>query len=595
MLDGGERLSQAGEHSWLEFRTGRVPVLLIAPHGGRARDGAQSEAHHKVNDLYTDELTWELASRLQASAMINHGMDRNRLDCNRVPQLLESAPWMLSALAHHAEQLVNAHGRLAVLIIHGWNVIEPRVDFGIGVRLERGCLPPSDMDSVSAGPEFVRDLLLPLASQLADWGIIASFGLRYPAARKHNLLQAFTRRYRGSDVPALRQLSELACRGVIEAAQIELSVPLRWPGRLRANSLACVEAALAAWIERPDAGAGSGVNRAGFGARVLSASKPILSPPAKSQSRAFRYGMEFYDPAAKLGGFASFRFGRGLGRVSLLLLRGNREVVMFSTEARPRLTPKGLSLGGLDLILSERGFGLRFAGPAILVPDARACIRLERALACGRLFDVSLSLDACNQEQTSKVPFDELLRLPDQAALRSRFGSARGRISIGAAVYVINAPARVGFGPNYGEVNTGVGSVKHLWAHLNTPDSATTLEPRLSVSNGLVRVHASGDSLPSGTQEGFDLDAFELVALGAGQFPQRLAAVLRSKVSRQLVELAGKVEACVALAHPSADGSVAYTTLGFAAMESGAAFGHGAFWLSQRERPAWAVLPPDRA
>jgi hypothetical protein len=591
MPESGERLIEAGERSWLEFRTGRVPVLLIAPHGGRARRPARNHHHPKVNDLYTDELARELAVRLEASAIINRAMDRNRLDCNRIPQLLTRAPWMLAALADHAEQLVNAHGRLAVLIIHGWNVIEPRVDFGIGVRLERGTPPPTGMDSVSAGTEFVSDLLFPLARRLDDWGIIASFGLRYPAAGKNNLLQAFTRRHHASDAPALRRLAELARGGAIEAAQMELSVPLRWPGPLRARTLACVEEALAAWIERRRNGTKTATAPARRCARATPARETGFSGQADPQFQSLRYGMEFYDPAASLGGIASFRFGRGLGRASLLLLCAGGKVVMFSTEDRARVAANEMALGGLKLALKERSFGLRFAGPAIAVPDARACLSVEQALASGRLLEVSLSLEGQADGCATETHIDQLLRFPERAPARSRFGRTCGEVRLGAAVYTIDAPGRVGFGPNYGSAGSTLRPIKQLWAYLNAPPAPIALEAGLHAPDGLAGNHLRRGSRAAGSPESWSLDALELVAPTPSQFPQRLIAVLRQGPAGQPLALAGRVEKCVALTHPGPGGTIIYTTLGFAALESRLASGHGTFWLSDRVPPPWAMSP----
>src|SRR5438445_3874232 len=88
-----------GTADWLETLDGDAPILLIAPHGGRAGAAARATLHPKVNDLETAEITRELARRLGAPALINVGMDRNELDCNRLSQLNARAPWLLEMLA----------------------------------------------------------------------------------------------------------------------------------------------------------------------------------------------------------------------------------------------------------------------------------------------------------------------------------------------------------------------------------------------------------------------------------------------------------------------------------------------------------------
>ena len=47
--------------------------------------------HPKVNDLHTADITRELAQRLGAGAIINAGMDGDRLDLNRLSQVMERA------------------------------------------------------------------------------------------------------------------------------------------------------------------------------------------------------------------------------------------------------------------------------------------------------------------------------------------------------------------------------------------------------------------------------------------------------------------------------------------------------------------------
>jgi len=42
---------------WLEVIEGSAPLLLIAPHGGRAGAAAHAILHPKVNDLETAEIT----------------------------------------------------------------------------------------------------------------------------------------------------------------------------------------------------------------------------------------------------------------------------------------------------------------------------------------------------------------------------------------------------------------------------------------------------------------------------------------------------------------------------------------------------------
>src|SRR5579859_281391 len=165
---------------WLEVIEGTAPLLLIAPHGGRAGSASRSTLHPKVNDLETAAITRDLARRLGATALINAGMDRNEIDCNRLSQLGERAPWLLDLIAEYATRTVERHAHATVLLIHGWNVIEPRIDFGLGLRNANGRLRPPAGAHVSASDGFINGPVAALSARLDTAGIIPTFGLRYP-------------------------------------------------------------------------------------------------------------------------------------------------------------------------------------------------------------------------------------------------------------------------------------------------------------------------------------------------------------------------------------------------------------------------------
>src|SRR6266851_7247756 len=223
------RVNSAAE-AWLEVIDADSPILLIAPHGGRAEARTRSMLNPKVNDLHTAEITRGLALRLGASALINVAMDRNRLDCNRLSQIIDRAPWLLEMIADRVDAIVARHGRVTVLLIHGWNIIEPRLDFGLGLRNSGDELRPPGAACVSACDDFINGPLAGLAERLHRHGIQPTYGMRYPGGGLQNLLQAFTARHHESPNAPLRSISEAGMRGVIDAAQLELSVALRMPG-----------------------------------------------------------------------------------------------------------------------------------------------------------------------------------------------------------------------------------------------------------------------------------------------------------------------------------------------------------------------------
>ena len=113
---------------------GTTPLVLVAPHGGR-RDVARrpwGTAPLKVNDLHTAALTAELARVTGASAIINTAADRNDVDLNRVSAAHDRAPWFLERLADVLAATLGRHGRATLLTVHGWNVVQPAVDLGLG-------------------------------------------------------------------------------------------------------------------------------------------------------------------------------------------------------------------------------------------------------------------------------------------------------------------------------------------------------------------------------------------------------------------------------------------------------------------------------
>src|SRR6266403_380570 len=185
--------------SWLEVIDSDSPLLLIAPHGGRAEPRTRALLNPKVNDLHTADITRTLANRLGAT----------------------------------------------VLLVHGWNIIEPRIDLGLGLRNVGGELCPPGSACVSASDDFINGALTDLAERLRQLGIKPSYGMRYPGGGVQNLLQAFSSRHRESPVAALRKISEISIGGVVDAAQLELSVALRMHGELRARCEDAIAAAFA--------------------------------------------------------------------------------------------------------------------------------------------------------------------------------------------------------------------------------------------------------------------------------------------------------------------------------------------------------------
>src|SRR5258708_28040022 len=106
MPESGLHTAPGAPESWLEVIDSDSPLLLIAPHGGRAEPRTRAMLNPKVNDLHTAEITRGLAARLGASALINVAIDRNRLDCDRPSQIIAPAPLLPELIADRLDAIV---------------------------------------------------------------------------------------------------------------------------------------------------------------------------------------------------------------------------------------------------------------------------------------------------------------------------------------------------------------------------------------------------------------------------------------------------------------------------------------------------------
>ncbi|MFN2377353.1 MAG: hypothetical protein ABR538_12505 [Candidatus Binatia bacterium] len=223
---------------YLALREGSRPLVFVAPHGGlRRRPIRRGDS---VNDLHTAGIAWELAERLDAHAIVNHGLDRNDIDLNRISHLSLRAPAVLTLLAAAIEAA--SQGAPAwqgqereevplVLFVHGWNMVVPCCDIGIGLKRRGGRL-------TGRFPVLSRrrydTTIAAIERELATRGISAAIGRRYTASGRDNAAQLFSGRHAGHEHEDVATLGRLAAAGRVDAAQLELGIPLRWPGASRA-------------------------------------------------------------------------------------------------------------------------------------------------------------------------------------------------------------------------------------------------------------------------------------------------------------------------------------------------------------------------
>jgi hypothetical protein len=318
----------------------------------------------RMNDLHTATLTAEIAAATGAAALVNEELDRNDVDLNRISDAHDGAPWFLERLHELVATAIAQHGRCTLLTIHGWNVVQPAVDVGLG------CTPGPDPfaagTAAAVSPAFAADALRAFADACAAHGISTTVGARYPARARENLLQLFTRRHRGDPRPLVRALADLGRQ--VDAMQLELSLALRYPGPWRDALRAACLAALPS-LHAPGAAAATGAPAAGAADPPGRALRLQLTAPAASGLVAVdRVGARFllFPPA---GG--------------LFLYTGERTGVEAPHAVGPLVVePRG---GG--------GLALRFRGPMLRFPDTTPFLDLEAGLARADLVDADVQLD----------------------------------------------------------------------------------------------------------------------------------------------------------------------------------------------------------
>ena len=354
-----------GGRDGFEVISGTAPLILVAPHGGRrdAATRAWGSQPLKVNDLHTAELTRELCATHHASGLINAHHDRNDIDLNRVSAIEERAPEFLIQLQARLQDAIAHHGRVTLLTIHGWNVIQPALDIGLG------CSPGANPFVVGAGaavsPAFAAGAVRCLVDRCAEAGIAASVGERYPARGRENLLQLFTLRYRDDARALIHSLAALA--PWVDAVQLELGIPLRWAGGWRDRFVTALASALPALLGPP-------------------AVEPQMPPGerARAETAPTRHWLQF--SSNELSGLVAMdEHG-----ARLLLFPRDGTLFLFTGE-RLRSSPP-TSVPPLVMESTPDGLAVRLRGPLLHFPDTTPFLDLEVGLARATLADAVLDL-----------------------------------------------------------------------------------------------------------------------------------------------------------------------------------------------------------
>jgi len=372
--------------SWLRYRTGKRPIVIVAPHGGERMRGIRRD--DAMNDLYTAELGRELAARLDAYAVINDGLDRNDVDLNRISAIVERAPQMLRVLRDAVARAgADAATAPLVLFVHGWNVSSLACDIGIGLR-ESGDELYGAHATVS--PVTLRSFVEPFRRALAERGLEGFLGHRYPASGRDNATQLFSGRHLGHDDADVDHLARLALEGGVDAVQLELSIPLRWPGEYRERWTAALEAAIAQHL---------GARRDELSAHATTSGARRWAPqqaaarPAREQAEApvDAHGQSIQAVLADGSGlFMGVEpAGPDAFAARVCIARPGGELALFVVEAPWRGSRERFAAGRLEW---EPGGSVRYGGPAVLYATHDAFVDLEGGLRTARIVDLEVAI-----------------------------------------------------------------------------------------------------------------------------------------------------------------------------------------------------------
>lgn len=381
---------------WMTYREGEVPIVLVAPHGGRRPADAPIRDSVKVNDLHTAELTALLAERTQGYALINCAYDRNELDLNRISQVRARAPWFLGALVELLSTLTAHHERVRVFFVHGWNVVQPVCDLGMGLKLRGDRIAPASKAAApTLSPGFFRDVVLPFREAALTQGIDVALGRRYPAADKDNLMQMFSARFAEDLSPEIRALAALSMQGKVDAVQLELGVGLRWPGRERERFVEvfcqtlgrCTPTTRARDWDLPAVFFAASPQPV---TSQLNGSPLSLHPTPEPK----RLALHFHDPLSGVGVMGGVEFGSAMATRSgrLMLSLGGTEMVLFTGEDDARTDLDRLQVGGFVWRSELDGLAISYRGPVMRFSHPQAFIRLEEGLAASWVESAEISL-----------------------------------------------------------------------------------------------------------------------------------------------------------------------------------------------------------
>jgi hypothetical protein len=374
-------------------------------------------------------------------------------------------------------------------------------------------------------------------------------------------------------------LAGLSAAGALDALQLELSVALRWPGALRETAIALIAESFSATASTRRLQAPMVITRPHNDAA------PAKPRPKASTGAPVRFGVEFFDPERGIGVMASMDlFGGGGARVIMLLPNGR--VALCTVEGKLELRRNRITRGPIHLRADGRTVSVEYSGPVLVVPDASAYLRMERALATGGVDRATLNCTLELKDCTGPICFD-----PQFFAIGRRrmgFGTATGAITLEGVHQPLRASGRVGISL-LGQAERAFSSRASMWGYFNGCAPSRAIEVRTEhgpqqgrIESAMVLMDKAGVDC---RVERLDTDTWS-----PGTAPRFLEAVLAHPTAG-MIRVAGFPLCFMALSRPGPAGSRVYTSLGFARFELDGAPGAGMFECSTSVSAPVAAQP----
>jgi hypothetical protein len=239
--------------------------------------------------------------------------------------------------------------------------------------------------------EAYERFCLPLIEGLRTAGLEASTGNRYAASGRENVTQLFSGRHAGDDEPVVARLSRLAASGMVDGVQLELGIPLRWPGRYRDTFMDVLCRLL-----------GDEIRARAVAARDANARDEWALPPRRIDRAGARSEHGYALQAVLADGSGLFLGAEPSGTRSmaarLCLARPDGAMLLFVAEGPWGGDAGQYEVAGLRFAATAgttpSGFdaGISYRGPLVHYATHEAFLDLERGLAGAGVQDAEVDL-----------------------------------------------------------------------------------------------------------------------------------------------------------------------------------------------------------